>query len=157
MWLSFLSIFVSRRHRYILSRAWHRANYGGFFIFQKLWFFQEKGFKYRNTSSDEIHFLFFHCIGITSSLPPLYQEKEYLRLPGYLVLSRSDSLFLSVSQQSSRDHCKHGEAKAGLYTIPMVLSDRCVGKKHQRQILSISTFRTNVNLHCNSSILRWNN
>lgn len=74
-------------------------------------------------------FLIPTYLAITTSY---HQKKEYLRLPGYSVLSRNHSLFISVSQQSSRDHYKHREAKAGLYPVPMVLSDPHVGKKWQR-------------------------
>lgn len=134
MWPSFISTFVSGHHRYWLSicdYSWPREIWGVFFIFQKLSFFpgnriqiQKCVFKWDP--------LFSKFPFVLASLLLHHQENKYLRLPGYSVLRRNHSLFISVSQQSSRDHYKHREAKAGLYLIPMVLSDPHAGKKQQR-------------------------
>lgn len=93
----------------------------------------------------------FKLLLVLASLFLHHQVEKYLRLPRYRVSSRNYSLCVSVSQQSSRDHYKHREAKAGLHPIPMVLPDPHVGKIWQRWILLISTVRTNMNSHCNSS------
>lgn len=97
------------------------------FSFSETLTFQGKGIQI------EKHYSFlFEYLHVLASISLHHQKKEYLRLPGYSVLSKSHSLSVSIFQHSSRDHYKHREAKVGLNSIPMLLSDLHTGKRWQR-------------------------
>lgn len=93
-------------------------------------------------------FLIPTCLGITTSIPP---GKRRPRAP----LSTwfwAEIILLSVSQQSSRDHYKHRDAKARLYNMPLVLTDPHVRSFSFPHLGQMWTY-----LHCNSWIHCWNN
>lgn len=97
------------------------------FSFSETLTFQGKGIQI------EKHYSFlFEYLHVLASISLHHQKKEYLRLPGYSVLSKSHSLSVSIFQHSSRDHYKHRETKVGLNSIPMLLSDLHTGKRWQR-------------------------
>lgn len=149
-WPSFTFIFVSGHHRYQISICGYLWP-TNCFHFQKLWLFQEKGFKSTTQMRSPFLFKYLHVL---ASISLHHQKKEYLRLPGYSVLSKSHSLSVSVFQHSSRDHYKHREATVGLNPIPMLLSDLHTGERWQRQKgFPAALFHLHVQNKCELSYL----
>lgn len=86
-----------------------------------------------------------------ASLLLYHQENKDLRLPWVLSFEQK-SFSYQVSQQSSRDHYKHRDAKPGLYDMPLVLTD-----PHVRSFSFPHLWQMWTYLHCNSGVHCWNN